>query len=416
MNILLLTHYFAPENGAPQRRWAALIERLVAMGHSVDVICPPPHYPTGRVSHRHRRLHGGSGRTEDPSGARVFRTTYLRHDGRILSRTLDHLWVATATVRLAKRLVRSGEVSPAIIVATAPALETLIAGRVLSRALNVPLVAEMRDAWPDLVAHTPGLASPAHPTSFAKRWVHEFVTRLQRNADVVVTTTETFAAVLRQRHINDVTVLRNATEVRRYQQIVRRVDSERETLRVLYMGTIGRSQGLERVIEAVARLRAEGVAIEARLIGQGADVGRLRRINRRLGKPVAILGQIDGEQVVEQYAWADTTVVSLRDWEPFTWTVPSKLYELLAAGKHISAIVAGEAADIVRATAAGDVIPPGDVNALVESWRGIARDRERLKVGEAGRSWVRDHADYDRIAARYRDLLVRATGALRGPA
>lgn len=408
MKILLITHYYAPENGAPQRRWSALVGRLTAMGHSVDVLCPPPHYPHGRLEARHRADYAKGTVNLDEAGARVFRVSFLPHDGRLHTRTLDHLWVALDSVRRARRLIRDGVIAPDVVVATAPALESLIAGRLIARQYGLPLVAEMRDAWPDLVAYTPGLSASSSPVARLKRCIHEFVTRLQRGADAVVTTTATFATVLEARGIQDVTVLRNATEVARYDSLDKTVRLEAQVLRVLYMGTIGRSQGLDKVVEALARLRADGVRVDARIVGQGADVTRLRRLNKRLGAPAVILGQIDGHEVVQQYQWADSTIVSLRSWEPFSWTVPSKLYELLAAGKHISAIVDGEAADIIRETDAGDVVSPGDVSALVTMWRQLGEDRSRLEVSPTGRCWVEEHADYDRIAAEYETVLLRA--------
>lgn len=404
MRVLLLTHYFEPENGAPQRRWSAFIRRFATAGHVVDVLAPPPHYPGGRLRAEHRSLRPGSLRVSN-SGARVHRVAFVPHSGDIVTRTLDHLVAAVDSYRRGVQMFRSVGQRPDVIVATAPAMESLIAGRALARRFGVPLVAEMRDAWPDLVAHTPGLASPASPASAFKRRVHEFVTLLQRRADVVVTTTSTFAKVLEARGIPRVTVLRNGTDPARYELIAPAPDDGSRALRVLYIGTIGRSQGLDRVILAMARLRSMGVRIEAKLVGQGADVGRLRRLNQRLGHPVTIVGQVDGARVVEQYQWADSTIVSLRDWEPFAWTVPSKLYELLAAGKHITAIVAGEAAELVREANAGDLVSPGDVEGLVALWAALAEDRSRLHVGDGGRRWIQEHASFDRLANEYLGLL-----------
>lgn len=403
MRILLLTHYFEPENGAPQRRWTALIERFCSAGHEVRVVAPPPHYPSGRVRPEHRSLGVGRSHTS-ATGAAVVRTAYFRHSGDLFTRTVDHLVAAIDGFRRASRSIASHG-APDVIIATAPALESLIAGRLVARRFSVPLVAEMRDAWPDLVAHTPGLVSPGQPTAVAKRWVHEFVTRLQRSADGVVTTTATFAEVLASRGIRRIHVLRNGTELDRYRAVSIEPRRDGGPLRVLYMGTIGRSQGLDRLIEAAARMRARGGAVELRIVGQGADVGRLRRLNARLGSPAVILGQVDGAAVMAQYAWADSTVVSLRDWEPFSWTVPSKLYELLAAGKHITAIVAGESAAIVREARAGDVVPPGDVEELVTLWMKLSSDPSGLQVGEGGRRWVEEHADFDRIASDYLVML-----------
>src|SRR5699024_2038763 len=114
-------------------------------------------------------------------------------------------------------------------------------------------------------------------------------------------------------------------------------------------------------------------------------------------------------EVGRQYAWADTVVVSLREWEPFAWTVPSKLYEVLATGRHITALLAGEAADVVREAEAGDVLPPEDDGALAALWRGLAADRSRVAVRASGRAWVADQADDDVLAERYLEILHRVT-------
>lgn len=404
MEILLLTHYYAPENSAPQRRWSALVERFVAAGHRVTVVCPPPHYPKGRLAPEHRFDFGVGREQVDDSGARVFRVSYLPHDGRIHTRTLDHLWTASATVRRVRQLVRSREIAPDVIVATAPALPSLVAGRAIARRFKLPLVAEMRDAWPDLVSHTPGLASERGLMGTLKRLVHQRVTELQKRASHVVTTTESFARVLADRGVRHVSVIRNGTSSARYAAVPARVADHKE-LRALYMGNIGRSQGLEVALEAAAALRANGVPIELRIVGHGAALGRLRSLNIRLGSPAHILGAVAGPAVLEHYAWADTCIVSLRDWTPFAWTVPSKLYELLAAGRHMTAIVDGESADIVREARSGDVVRPGDSMALVDLWRALQESPQRLAVGSSGREWVARNADYDALAQRYIEIL-----------
>lgn len=406
MQIVLITHYFDPEVGAPQRRWSALVARFVRAGHSVSVFAPPPHYPDGRVHPTFRkRMRPGSVASIE-CGAMVHRVGYVPHYGDIVTRTIDHLGAAISTVRAVRTAMRETTFSPDVVVATAPAIESLLAGRLVSRMLSVPMVAEMRDAWPDLVAFTPGMQTARSPISWAKKQVHRAVTDLQSGAAAVVTTTDSFATVLRERGMRHVEVLRNGTTHTEYP----RVPSSHFTdgvLRVLYMGTVGRSQGLDLVVATVARLQAEGVAIECRIVGGGADLPRLTRLNRALGSPVAIIRAVDPSEVRDHYAWADSAIVSLRDWEPFAWTVPSKLYELLATGKHITAIVEGEAADIVASTRGGAVVKPGDATALAALWRKLSADRSDLEVDSSGRAWVEENADYDALSDRYLQLLAR---------
>lgn len=406
MQVLLLTHYFAPEDGAPQRRWGALTREFVERGHEVAVITPPPHYPSGKLAKHHRKHYGPGSHTTTEHGVEVFRSGWLPHRGDIVTRTFDHTAAAASSVRLASRLIRRGIIKPDVVVATAPAVETIYAGNYLGRRFDLPVVTEMRDAWPDLVTYTPGLANGKGPVAAVKRRIHESVTRAQLSAGQVVTTTAAFAGVLEERGVEHLEIIRNGTIPETYEQVPRRENGHPE-LRVLYMGNLGRSQGLDLIIRAAAILRQQGYELKARIVGAGHEAPALRQLNAQLGEPVEILERVPPSEVVHHYAWADSTIVSLRDWEPFLWTIPSKLYELLSTGRHITGILDGESAGILTETGVGTVVKPGDVDDLVGAWRGLIEHPERLNVSDSGQKWAREHVAYDSLATRYLDILER---------
>ncbi|MGP5290740.1 glycosyltransferase family 4 protein [Brachybacterium tyrofermentans] len=424
MRILLLTHYYAPEFGAPQRRWSALIERFIAAGHRVTVAAPVPHYPSGRPNSTQRRTHRVGGVEVGRHGETVLRTAYLPHLADIGTRTADHLVAAADSLwRLRRRFSRPGT-RPDVVIATAPAIPTLMVGRALSSLWDVPLVVEMRDAWPDLVTHVgPAgalLAEAAHAPqpnaartslrwaiALAKGMVHQQVTSWQSGAQAVVTTTDRFAEVLEERGVTEIDVVRNGTDLAAVTPRHDHLPGDHPELRCLYLGNMGRSQGLDTVVRAAAQLRREGVNLQVRLVGHGVEASALAALAEELDAPVEVLPRIPHREVGAQYHWADTVVVSLRDWAPFQWTVPSKLYEMLATGRHITAMLDGEAADVVRAAGAGHVLPPQDVDALADLWRELAADRSQVGVRASGRAWVSDHADDDVLARRYLDILAR---------
>jgi len=404
MHILLLSHYFQPENVAPQRRWDELASRFIEAGHRVTVVCPPPHYPGGRVLRQHRRAFRPGTTSRTDYGARVIRTRYLPHGADITTRTADHLVAAADSCFRVLRQLR-GQERPDIIIATAPGIPSLLAGRFLARRLNIPLISEMRDAWPDLVTFTGAFAGRG-PLVGVKRIVHSKITRWQRDAARVVVTTSRFANVLQERGIREPVVIRNGSVLARFEAIPSREATDE--LRVLYMGNMGRSQGLDTVVRAAAELRSEGTPLRVRLVGHGADRPALRRLNRQLGYPVEILDEVASEEVFQHYAWADSLVVSLKRWEPFEWTVPSKLYESLATGKHVTGLLAGEAAEVLSASGGGDLVEPGDQLGLQQLWRDLVSDRSRLAVGSTGRAWILDHASYDQLATAYLEVLSKA--------
>ncbi len=90
----------------------------------------------------------------------------------------------------------------------------------------------------------------------------------------------------------------------------------------------------------------------------------------------------------EHYEWADTALVHLTDWEPLKRAVPSKTYELMSSGLHISGVVAGEAAEIIEKCNAGEVVPPERPEELAALWVHLANNPAALSVGNLGREWV----------------------------
>ncbi|KAB1640838.1 glycosyltransferase family 4 protein [Gulosibacter chungangensis] len=413
MRVLLLTHYFMPETGAPQRRWDSLIREFVAAGHEVAVMCPPPHHPTGQVSDRYKQYYRRGSAERAENGALVFRVGYLPHRGDLITRTVDHLASSLTSISRASKLIRRKKFVPDVIIATAPAIPTLIAGKALSKRFKIPLIVEMRDAWPDLVTHVSGL-SGSSPIGFAKKLIHRYVTSLQRAATKVVTTTERFGSILENRGMGEVAVVRNGANLSRFTKLPP-IDSDHQELRAVYLGTMGRSQGLDVVIRATKQLKDEGVPVQVRMIGSGHDRPALIALNEELGSPVEILPAVSPDQVASHYAWADTTLVTLRDWKPFEWTIPSKLYEVLSSGRHVTGILAGEGAEILSNAHGGAVVSPGDVEGLVAFWRDLAANRDQLNVGTSGRAWVQANVTYDRLASQYFEILeeVANTSATR---
>ena len=68
MRVIIVTHYFPPEIGAPQVRLSALAEVWAADGDEVTVLTGIPNYPTGVVPPEYR---GAIRRCERRDGYRV---------------------------------------------------------------------------------------------------------------------------------------------------------------------------------------------------------------------------------------------------------------------------------------------------------------------------------------------------------
>jgi glycosyltransferase involved in cell wall biosynthesis len=410
MRVLLLTHNYEPELGAPQQRWGSLVCRFMKAGHDVVVVAPSPHYPyggllSGSTDMRRGAVHRGR------YGETVHRVAFRPHATRLGSRLVDQAISSFDTVPTVLRRLR--HIRPDVIVATAPALPTLVSGAVLAQTLDIPLVTEMRDAWPDLLTvaddwDTAAVPVPSRRAAVLRprvvRAASAITTTLQRRSSAVVTTTESFASALRTRGVRRVHVVRNgAHQLPNYDRHVQR-DFDGE-LRVLYLGTVGRAQGLGTAVLAARQAHAAGVPLRLRIVGAGAEHEAVAEMAAKGDVPIEMFGQVPKHEVAEHYAWADTMLVALRPWAPLKLTVPSKLYEALSIGIHVTGMVEGEAAAILRAANMGAVVAPGDVEALAETWAKLANDPSQLFVGDSGREWTDEHANDDLLAERYLSIL-----------
>lgn len=398
--VTVVTHSYWPESSPPQRRWSALVKELRLAGWQVDVVTPVAHAPHGR-----RRLpRSVAGRAllaqQGKYGELIRRVPYLRHGNSHAAKFIDQCFSALFSVPLGL-LTRPSDV----LIVTAPSLPMLGAGYALARLRRIPLVVEMRDAWPDLARDARLVRG--NVKSLAERAV-DFV---QRRADLVVTVTEGFAETLRDRGLENVATISNGVRLETL-PLLEAPALERAVFEALYLGNHGRSQRLEIAIQASALV---GQSMHLHMVGHGVRRAALEKLAKELNAPVTFHDSLHGQDVIDRYASADTCLVSLRDdWKSFDTTVPSKTYEVLALGRHVTAIVKGEAARIVAEAGAGDIVP-STPEAVAALWRDLAADRGKLIRNSDGRQWVKEHADYPLLAARYMDLIRELLNTRRGP-
>lgn len=414
MRILLLSHYYWPEIGAPQRRWSSLIHQLIRKGHEVVVAAPHPHYPhscreeffRSKVGNRWSRLETKLGGTWEMGehGERIIRVPYL-HSGHSMARQmLDQGVAATGAFGAVVRRMR-GTNRPDVVVSTTPALPFLIAGDLVARALRVPHVAEVRDAWPDLIRDLSLVTSASGrilPNTFAKyleeRALPDYLTSIQRRASAVVVTTESFGAQLRHRGVN-AEVVRSGVNQAEIDQARHDPVGQPGEVNLLYVGTVGRSQDLASAVIAASRVPG----INLRIVGNGAGQANLQALASSLGAPVAFFEQSVGAELSDHWAWADAGLVSLGDVPSHALTVPSKLYSLMVRQVAVLGIAKGEAADIITENGAGIVAAPGDIDSIVTAMQSLVQNVAR--PDGMARRWVIDNASVGVMGEKYERIL-----------
>jgi len=432
VRVLIVTHYFPPETGAPQARLSGLAATWAADGDEVTVLTGMPNHPTGVLPPAYRRA---VLRRERHDGYRVLRTwLYATPNEGIARKTLGHLSFMASSVILGAR--PSGPAD--VVVVSSPTFFSIASGWLLARLKRARFVVEIRDLWPAIFVELGVLTNP-----LVIRALERLELAAYAAADEVVVVTEGFRADLVRRGVppEKVHTIRNGVDVGRFAAAAETGSAaERRALRarlgagpedclVLYAGTHGISQALTAIADAAALLDTPGraaagpaepalgstagraaafgrQAVRFAFVGEGADKERLERRVTELGlRNVALLPGVPSAEMPALLAAADICLVPLRKVPLFATFIPSKVFEFLAAGKAVIGSVTGEAAQIL-AEAGAVVVPPEDSGSLAAAIAALAADPQlRAEMGRAGRSQVERCYDRAALAREYRKIL-----------
>lgn len=411
MKILVLSQYWAPENGVPQRRWTWLTKMLVEQGHQITVIAPPPHYDRKISFLKWIRKFISNGFNEEEKGGtgeQILRSPFLPAGNSLTARAFNQAFVGFGAVfRVLYRTGRLKGYEPDLVIGTVPAIPISVAVWVVGKIYRRPYVVDLRDAWPDLLEQSDswnaGLGKPSIRQQLLSRGPLQIVSWLTRrimnhslrNAKAIIATSERLAQNLdsrpelaKNRRNQAIVTIRNVFPVETRLRDSQNRGTSGTCLKVLYAGTIGRAQNLKNAIEAVRLVKEAGIDIRFRIVGSGAEKAELRKHAADLRGIVEFSPVMPACELDSYYEWADTALVHLANWEPLERTVPSKVYELLDYGIHISAVVRGETAQIVSMLNAGDIVQPDEPEALAKMWIELSQNRKRLITTDQGKTWV----------------------------
>jgi glycosyltransferase involved in cell wall biosynthesis len=182
--------------------------------------------------------------------------------------------------------------------------------------------------------------------------------------------------------------------------------------RLVCVARLSEQKGHLLLVEAAARLAAEGVPMEIVLAGDGplrAPVEAAIKSSGLEGK-VRVAGWMNAAQVREAIQDARALVLP-----SFAEGLPVVVMEALALGRPVITTAVAGTPELVEPGVNGWLVAAGSVEALVPAMRaGLEAPPERLaEMGRRGAALVRERHDVSREAARLVELFRQATRAGR---
>lgn len=406
MNILIFTQHFPPERVATGRRALDLAESLARRGHQVTVLTGVPNHPSSLGRPFCRPV---PGREVAAAGYGIVRVPVFRSEN---TRTLHRL-LTYATFTLSAAWAGLRRSPPDLILAVSP-LPAGLASLPAHWVRRAPLVFDLQDIWPDS-ALAVGVMRP----SLALRLLRRLERYFYRRCALIVGITEGFRRYLIQMGMEPerVAVIHNGVDWEAFgvaksgRKSTKRPDPEK-TFVVGYTGNIGLAQELATLLDAADALRAS--AVKFVLVGEGTDKARLRKLARIRGLGnVEFLEGVPREHVAPILASCDALLLMLRRDPLFEITIPSKLYEYMAAGKPILCSVGGEAAGLVARARCGITVEPSDGEALAQAVEKLREAPAMCRdMGRRGKRCARERFSRDNLMADYAQSIERLGAAL----
>jgi colanic acid biosynthesis glycosyl transferase WcaI len=389
MHILIITQYFFPENFRVNELGAELVRR----GHKVTVITGIPNYP-------HGRYYAGYGvfkkRTENYLGCRVLRVPLVpRGKSRPHELALNYLSFAVSATAMSPWLV--DDTVDVILVCQLSPATVAIPGVVLKRIRHRPLILWVLDLWPESLAATGAVRSPA-----ILGMVGRLMSAIYRSCDLVLVSSKGFIPDIERRGgragrilyfpnwVEDVYLEAPAA------QPLASPETPAGAFRVMYAGNIGKAQGFETIVAAAEHLRHRQ-DIQWLIVGDGRMREWVERQvdTRGLRNTVHLLGGYPPDAMPALLACADALLVTLNRDPLFRLTAPGKIQSYLASGKLIIGALDGEGRQVLAESGAALLCSPEDSGRLAETVLAAARmpQEERDSMAEAGRRFCSDHFD-----------------------
>ena len=409
MNLLVLSINYTPEPTGFAPHTSALCEYLASRGHLVKVITGFPFAPYWA---RWPEYRGKFIRSELIKDVQILRLTHYipRHPRRYIERVLmegSFCLLAALDVFLDIR----SRWDLVLYVGAQPSIAML--AKFIAFYRHIPYVVKITDLATQAAVDAGLVKAP-----WLKRGLVKFEYSAYRNARGVIVLCPSFQSALIANHYapERIRVIPNSEDL----DMIRSTPTD-HTFRkeynlsaddfvVLNCGSMGIKQGLTNVVEAAQILKNECPQIKWVLVGDGELKQTLERLIAKYGlnTQVRLLPLQPESQMSTMFSSADVLLLnqlgSVRD-----SVIPGKLQTYMAAGRAVLAAVnpTSQAAELIRESEGGVIVPPEDPTALANAVREMKTDWKALQgMGERSRMYAEKHFDRKHILAAQEAYLL----------
>ncbi|ETI69188.1 glycosyltransferase family 4 protein [Neobacillus vireti] len=402
MKIVVISHFFPPEIGAPSARLYEMARHWVELGNEVHVVTCFPNHPTGIIPDEYKGL---KYKYEKMDGIHVHRNyVYATPNKGFIKKTLGHISFMLSSVLISMKKIKN----PDVIITSSPTYFSIFSGYWYSLIKRAPFVLEIRDLWPAAMIEL-GVMKKGVITNILEMMELFFY----RKSKKLIMVTKSFKENVVGRGIegNKVHVITNGVNQELFYPREKNISllnkyGLNNKFVISYVGAHGISQNLSTILKVAKSLESDK-DIQFLFIGEGAEKDKLKNIvSEQDISNVTFIDSQPKEMIPEFYNSSDVCLIPLKSIELFKTFIPSKMFEIMACGVPIVASLEGEAEDILNESKAAEVVKPDNPEEIKQAIIRIKNDKvlyDRLK--KSGPAFVEQNYSRKNLAKEYLEII-----------
>lgn len=346
--ILIITNYYPPEQGAAANRIEQIALKLHHHNYNVSVICPLANYPKGEVFPAYKNKFFVSEILNSIQVARLW--IYPSISKNVFKRILS---ILSFSFLLFFYLIFK-KTPQKVIIQSPPLLLSFISVFVLSLK-GKKIILNVSDLWPMAAVELNALKANSFPhkvSLFFEKYIYKKATIILGQSNEIIT------------HIQKIIPNKPCYLYRNFpNQEIKKFDFKsigNEPIKVFYAGLLGVAQGVYEVCE---KMNLENLNIEFHVFGDGAEKFQIENyIKKNLSKKIVFHGMLERNELISCLSSFDIALVPLKT--RIYGSVPSKIFEYSALGIPILYFGGGEGETIVGEFELGWIAEVGNYKEL----------------------------------------------------
>lgn len=363
MRILIVSFYYYPEVGAAPSRITNMAQGLRQRGVEVDVLTCLPNYPKGRIFEGYRHCFS---KKEIVNDVNVFRywtyATVARSRGKRLLSMFSFAFTLWAFAWRVRRIL-----SYDCVIVQSPPLPVACSVHILFGLLmRRCVILNVSDLWPESAVRIGAVTVGSLPWRILcsmEKFAYHKAKAIQGQSQPIL---DHIASIVPEKPLF---LYRNLQPATHREELI--TPQSGNILRLVYAGLLGEAQDMAGIVREI---NFKSLGAELHIYGGGTQCKQVEQAASEK-RGVYYHGVLSKSEVGRILPSFDAGIVPLA--KDIPGAVPSKIFDLMAAGVPVFYCGEGEARTIVQQYGIGYVSPPGDHNALAANIsRMIALDKE----------------------------------------